>query len=743
MKKLIVYILLLANSLSFACGFYPYGEDIRMQFLDSNHFNCQLFDGFHYSANYYYNASSLKEQLIIEPNDKLWYEYCKKKVPIDAIIEAVYKIPIQNFSQKSGNKMIAFLYQQKDFEAINYLKFAKSCEIANMFYSDPWERTETIEIKIIKNKVNDALKFAEKTNNLELKLRYKFLAIRMAFYGGLSKDVIRIYNTITNHNLNSINYWCMYFRDIVEPDKALQNFFTSQVFANATDKRFPVYSFYNKEVPITEVLKHAKTKPEKANVYAFAATKKHDRALEYIKKAFELNPKSDFNIFILLRELNKIEDWVLTPYYTNFNPSISGNDYWNENRIFSYQALEKRINNDRKYANELLLFLNSINLNNVQIEVCKAQLSFITKKYDKSLNLVHLLEKKLTSTDSLFKDVQIIKALSLTANQQKNKAIITQEVQSILLKNKKNKKFLFAIARELEYLGNTTDAAFLFSKVNDINRNSYYDSYQPNISWKSRKHKRGSYRDYFYDYFGYVDILYTPKQVENIIKKAEITKTNSHFEEWLKSRIINEKSRLFDLLGTKYIRQNNLNKALEFFKKVDKKYWNDYYSNWNIYSNGSNSFDKNPFFEFNYTPDFIKNKETFYLTKTSYTRKLIEYLNKANNPKEKNRDYYYFIVANGYKNMTISGNSWMMRRYSVSAYNVEPFPEDEAEFQNSLLSKKYYRLAYKHAKAKKFKALCLWLAEDYKKLKQVQEDEYYELSTKNCYAFEDYFNTRR
>jgi hypothetical protein len=52
-------------------------------------------------------------------------------------------------------------------------------------------------------------------------------------------------------------------------------------------------------------------------------------------------------------------------------------------------------------------------------------------------------------------------------------------------------------------------------------------------------------------------------------------------------------------------------------------------------------------------------------------------------------------------------------------------------------------LAYKHAKAKKFKALCLWLAENYKKLKQVQEDEYYELSTKNCYAFEDYFNTRR
>jgi len=738
MKKLIVFILLLANSFSFACGFYPYGEDIRMRFLDSNHFNCQSFDGFHYSANYYYDAASLTEQMVIQPNDKLWFEYCNGKVTIDAIIEAVYKIPSQSFNQKNGNKMIQFLYQQKDLEAINYLKFAKSCEIANMFYSDPWERTETVEIKIIRNKVKDALKFAEKTKNEELKLRYKFLAIRLAFYGGLEQDVIAIYNTISNKNPNSINYWCMHFRAIVEQDKSLQNFFTSQVFANATDKRFPIYSFYDKEIPINDVLKHAKTKVEKANVYAFAATKKYDKSLNYIKKAFELNPKSDFNIFILLREINKIEDWVFTPYYTNFNPSISGNDYWNEERIFSYKALQKRINNDRKYANEVLNFLNFINLNNVQIEVCKAQLSFITQKYNSSLKIVNSLEKKLSLNDSLFNDIQIIKALNLTARQSKNKALITNEVQSVLLKNKKNKKFLFAIARELEYLGNTTDAAFLFSKINDSN-----DGYGYGMVWKSRKHKRGSYRDYFYDYFGYVDILYSPKQLEDIINKARVAKNDSEFDKWLKTRMVSEKSGLYDLLGTKYIRQNNLYKALESFKKVDEKYWNDYYSNWNINSNGSNSFDKNPFFAFKHTPDFITNKETFYVTKVSYTQKLIEYLNKANNSKEKNRDYYYFIAANGYKNMTINGNSWMMRRYSVSSYDLEPFPEDEAEFQNGFLAKKYYRLAYKHSKAKKFKALCLWLAEDYKKLKRVQEDEYYYLSDKNCYAFEEYFNSRK
>ena len=737
MKKLLVFTLLLLNSISFACGFYPYGEDVRMCFLYSSQFNCQSFDGFHYSSSSYFDPVSSNENLIAQPNEKLWFEYCKKTIPIETISDAIYKISEKDFTENSSNKMIQYLIKNKDFEAINYLKFAKSCEVANMFYADPWERTENIEINIIKTKVNSALKFSDLVNNQQLKLRYKFLAIRLAFYGGLNNEVIKIYNTIPKtKNQNAVNFWCMHFRSIVEKDKSLQNFYSSQVFANAVDKRFPIFSYYDRNIKIEDVLKHAKTNQEKANVYAFAATKKYDKALVYIKNAIQLNPSSDFNIFILLREINKIEDWVFTPYYTNFNPSISENEYWSDDKVFSYKALEKRINKDRKYADELLTFLNSIQKPNNKIDVFKAQLSFITQKYDNSLNIVNLLEQKVTKNDSLYNGIQLIKAMSLTANQPKNNAIITKEVQSILLKNKKDKRFLFAIARELEYLGNSTDAAFLFSKENEDN--SGYA-----MAWKSRKNKHGSYQDYFNDYFDYVDRLYTPNQLQNVIKNATILNSDSEFETWIKSRLITEKSKLYDLLGTKYIRQNNLEKALQSFQKTDEKYWNDNYSNWSINSGGRNSLDQNPFYSFKQTPDFIKEKENFYLTKTSLTKKLIEYLKKANNSKEKNRDYYYFIVANCYKNMAVNGNSWMMRRFYVSGYDVEPFPEDEQEFQKELLAKKYYRLAFKHSKSKKFKALCLWLAKDYKKLEKVQEDEYDYLTGKDCYAFEEYFNARR
>jgi hypothetical protein len=734
--KLLVYLLLLASSIANACGFYPYGDQVRVSFLNPDHFNCHSFDGFYYTAHSFYPGNPYRAS-DVHPNDQIWFDYCHQKVSVDAIKEAVYEIPENHFTTLNPNKMIQYLYQNNDFAAIDYLKFAKSCEIGNMFYADPWERSETIEIKLVQEKLNYAVAKAAEENNEILKLRYQFIAIRLAYYGGKRKDIISIYETINDgQTKNILHDWSMYFRALVEKKKTLQCFYAAQVYANAPDKRFAIFDKFDVNIEIDSVLKHASNHAEKANVFAMFALKKHDKALFYIKKAYQLHPNSEFNLFLFLREINKIEDWVLTPFYTNFNPSISEEDYWNSEQLFSYQKMHTRIEKDRKYAKEFYTFLNTIPKPNLHVEICKAQLLFIAREFAQSLALINSLETKIDKKDLLYNDIQCIKALNLTANQVKNQAIIKEEIKAIILANKDQKTFIFALGRELEYLRNTTAAAFLFSKIND-NMESY-NGYE--MVWKSRKHKRGSYQDYFYDYFGYVDVLYTPEQLESVIKNCNYNDDNTKFDIWLKSRLIAEKSKLYDLLGTKYIRTNNLEKALVNFKKTDEEYWNDYYSLWNINQNGGSYFDKNPFTDFDHTPEFIQPKEDFYLTKITVTEKLIEYLAKANNPIEKKRSYYYFLVANCYKNMTNTGNSWMMRRYAVSAYDVEPFPEDEAEFQNGFLAKKYYKLAYKYGENKKFKSLCLWMAADYKKLKTELEDEYEELSARNCEAFASFFN---
>ena len=362
------------------------------------------------------------------------------------------------------------------------------------------------------------------------------------------------------------------------------------------------------------------------------------------------------------------------------------------------------------------------------------------------------------------------------ANQERGKAIISDAVKTIILNNKGNKKFLFALGRELEYNGNTTDAALLYSKMDENELTEEHDYY--NVAyWKTIKNKGDTYSDFYYNYFDYINVMYTPKEVEDLIRSIRANvKAKDEFSVWKYGDLKNQIPNLYDLTGTKYIRQNNLPKALASFKKVNNGFWNEKYSAWerNEYTwDGSNIFDKNPFYELKYTPEFIPIKDSIRLTKTSITKQLIRYLNKASNVNEKDRDYYYFLVANCYYNMTQHGNSWMMRRYSWTSYGNHSILEDEAEYFQCDLAKKYYLLAKENAVSDKFKALCLRMIarcekhkleylipynydskiEDYPEyifsknryysdLKTNYSGDYDRL-TSDCSFFEDYFKSRR
>lgn len=211
-----------------------------------------------------------------------------------------------------------------------------------------------------------------------------------------------------------------------------------------------------------------------------------------------------------------------------------------------------------------------------------------------------------------------------------------------------------------------------------------------------------------------------------------------------------------------------------YFSKNNSTYWNDNYGLWEKAGVYHNQFDKNPFYTLNFTDDFIKDKENFLLNKQTVTAKLIEYIDKGAHSDQK--AYYNFLVANCYYNMTIYGNAWMMRRFGVSAYDVEPFPEDEAEFRNAYLAKKYYQLAYENATNDKFKALSLRMMAkcrsfeiesenpvslyneksktyweytyELNELYQILEEEYPDYTdhlrfSSNCLAFEEYFKIHK
>lgn len=748
MQKFLICLVLLLSSFSKvnACGYSPYGEDVRYCLFHPQLFHYNNYSAFDYNANLFgfdYDYSSE----IVEANILDWYNYTQKKVSIYAIQEFNYKLKGTDIHANSDNEFIRYLYANKKTEAIAYLKMAKECEIVNSLnVEDPWERNQLDVNANRKVFLNKLIRITNEQKNEYFKRKYAFLAIRLAYYAADFETIENLF--VSNYNNNKkdyLYYWSLFFYSFAKDDKSYL-VDAATLLVNCPEKSYASYYFHHENFKIEDALPFAKTKADLSNLYAYASVQRLDRNLDYLKKIHENQPQSKILSFLLLREINKLEDWIYTPYYTNYNPST---DFWESNT--TTQTLRMRSEKDRLYAKEVLQFLQSIDLNKTENPIlwkaAKIQLEFMSRDFNSCLQSIAQLEKTISKEVPVFEQIQMIKALTITAKQEFGKAIIRPEIQSIILKNKSNSRFLFALGRELEFKGNIPDGMALMASLGSISSD---------VEWQGNRSLTSGNLDEFYTYFDYLDFVYSANDLQKITNRLKKPMKND-FEREIYQTLIKDESRLLDLLGTKYIREDKLNEALAVFKSMDKKYWEDNYNPWERGSYGEYyAFDQNPFYTFKKTKEFIKPREQFNVNKLTITEHLVKYLKIANNSKTKNRDYYYFIIANCYHNMSQYGHSWMLRRfqsytywgYGTNEYMSESYI-DEYEYRVNKKALQYYELAYQNAKTNRFKALCLRMMDyaehqTYSSSKRVQ-DAYpqYANELSGCENLEAFFKARR
>lgn len=337
------------------------------------------------------------------------------------------------------------------------------------------------------------------------------------------------------------------------------------------------------------------------------------------------------------------------------------------------------------------------------------------------------------------------------SKQKYGQAIIPKHTQSIILKNINDQIFIFSVGRELEFKGNLSDGIALISFQNQNVANQFKDifGYQRYFSWQGHWRKHTGILVRFYDYFDYLDYVYSADDLSIILRKLNES-GHDDFRQKIYSQLLKDRDYLKDLLGTKYIRENRLSESLKVFEDIDAKYWEDNYNAWEKGKyDGSFAFDKNPFYDIEYTPSFIPHRDTFQVNKLTVIQHLINYLNLAENTNTINKAYYYFISANCYLNMSRFGNSWMMRRlFFPYGWTTDGLPFiDDHEYWNNNLAVKYYNLAYRHSNSSKFKALCLRMIDyinnhctsdqPFELLKAQYPQYYSDLS--NCDNLEEYF----
>jgi hypothetical protein len=735
-----------------------------------NYFGLGGFTRFFYSAHYFFpNVADTETVRTMNAGERinceLWRQRCNNVPSVESVYDAVY-----GSGNDDKNSFVQYLNTKKDTEAIRYLNFARACTQLDDFLTDPWERHKDIYLPQREYYVHDALKLARETKDESIQLRYAFQSIRTAYYADNVVLIKNVYNEFFSNRKkkNIIDYWALYFRALDEPDSAMKNYYLTQVFDHAPDKRFMCNQEWNRKVPIIKVLRLAKTKKEKAAVWLLYNVRNAGPGIESMKQLAALDPNSDGLALLLTREVNKVEDWIFTPYYTNFEPFSRVEETWLDN--VPYSKMLKRVEKDRLYAQQVLDFVNLempvVKTHPLLWKTSRAYLLFMTKDYASALEQITILENDKSKTKAISDELEMIKALCLVAQQPEGNAIIPDEVKPILLRqfNLQNQKFIFGVAKELEYKGNKTDAALLMSQ---LNLNGY--DWEKSVYWKNKKKSNDEYDDFFTDYFLYMDETFTTDDLNNLIVAIEKRSLQTDtFSIWEIKRVKKQIPRLYDLLGTKYMRENKLKPALNSFEKVNDTLWTSKYAPFSTY------LDANPFYADMYSEHSKTKGDTITFNKESVTRTLINYLGKAEDVNNKHRDYYYFLAANCYFNMTQYGNSWIMKRYWTGAGLGGIELPGGHDFFNCDLAKSYYLKAKAVSKSKKFSALCLRMAGRcesyhlsfvrragdydvpylgnsekilnanvyYKQMKKQYPDDYEELLG-NCNSFKEYFRAGR
>ena len=175
MNKFLVFTVFFLSSFLkvSACGYSPYGEDVRYCLFNPKYFNYNQYYGFYYN-NFIWGYDSMKDdfqdKISYEANILDWYNYTNKKVAINEIIFFNNNLKMTDIQSDSNNEFLNFLYKNKKNDVIKYLIYAKKCEDFNGYFEENvWERNVPTQKQSASNFEKKLVQVYNSENNLYFK----------------------------------------------------------------------------------------------------------------------------------------------------------------------------------------------------------------------------------------------------------------------------------------------------------------------------------------------------------------------------------------------------------------------------------------------------------------------------------------------------------------------------------------------------------------------------------------------
>lgn len=579
--------------------------------------------------------------------------------------------------QLAANTFARHLHQNKCEEAVDYLIFAKRCEPYVMKRSswNPVQR-DTAAMQFL---IKDGWREFKKNKSHYFKLRYAYQLIRLAHY---KKDYVQTLE-LYDHLLPKIDNKPSLIEDWIEGHKAgalmglgrnvEAAYLYSKIFQDTPSKRATAYQSFSikTEEEWRACLRLCQTDEERATLYALRANDPNSLAVEDMKAIYEMVPQNEHLEFLLVREIQKLEKDLLGG---DFNKKKKNN--WRYHKIPRKQV-----------GRNLLDLLKFVLVVGAEKKVKTPALWQIAEGYLELLGGDYYAAKNtLGHLRGSIKD-----------------EVLAEQLEALIMVA--NIDGLEEVNTEMEDLIVSYERTELFTKYPDFGK-----FVKDKLTYLY--HEQGFEGKAFLEEHTLTELKYNPQLdlIEALIaicKKEKRSKLENKMV--LKSdRVTTIESDLWDLKGTYYLGQMQIESALEAYRQMPRKDRADF----GLF---------NPFRDLPIDCVNCRIIDTAGYNKTVILEQILELEYKAKADMEKAAAYYYQI-GNALYNMTYFGYEWEVADYFRSGASWYGLKSGEAVFAavgapfgnhetvNCSLPLYYYDKAFRLAKNNELGARAAFMA---------------------------------
>ena len=683
-----VIAIMLPKKAARACGFYIWPGEYRFWLLQPDLTNQPDLTPFYFASTYLYRQDiNAARESYPQQNIQEWYDEIKRnaaKKDIDTLLNETdpqYFFDTQQQLAKA-NSFMRYLMKPQNRELFRYVTISKKVEqiAAN---PDPWE-----EDYFPNNNISQVIEEAEalyaQTHAQFIKLRTAFQLMRLYARNGRQEYANEIYDRwIEPVKTKSWIKTAALYEKAINANGFERDYLLSKVFDKGGYRKTYCLTRFNTEW-LDSTLLLARNNHERNVLKAMKVFKYPGRSLHIMKGIYRSEPAYKELPFLLLREINKVEDWLVTSRVTGFGmPAVYGTGYFDN---YSYhENVTGNYKKDKAYAKELYNFLLQMisdqkSSQSALLHLYAAHLCLLNEDYTASAG--HLQQAK--AVKDLPRNVQAQIGINTylmhlengfdEATENEFMYIIKSGNQRLGIYDAdimKNQLVLYT-ARKMIQKGDRVRGLMLLSRTNralgQLSIGDYKMLYQEIEDVAEEK-----------DYDQILQLLH--KTNKNAFEQfITISHFRSPWENYysdgdqLNGEIMWSDNKLRDCKASWYIRHHQLEDALATLQQIPDSFYAQYPYDPFL---GGDAFSLNI-----YHPHTAATEDKRSLTKKQVIAEMIKLQQLATKDKRKAAACYYQL-ANAWYNMTWHGKNWLMVRQWWSC-------GDPGEYKQSINKKQFY-----------------------------------------------------